>query len=131
MGKLLQEFRAFLTQGNLLALAIAFVIGTAFVALVNALVADLMTPLVAAIFGEPSFGDLSFTINESTFRYGHSLNALITFVSVAAAVFFFILKPAQRVGLVPLAAEMKDCPQCTTSIPAPARRCPQCTAEVA
>ena len=97
----------------------------------NALVADLMTPLVAAIFGKPSFGDLSFTINDSTFRYGHFLNALITFLTVATAVFFFVLKPAQRAGLVPLADELKDCPQCTTSIPAAARRCPQCTAEVA
>jgi large conductance mechanosensitive channel len=130
MGRLVQEFRAFLMQGNLIALAIAFVIGAAFVALVNALVADLMTPLVAAIFGEPSFDDLSFTINDSTFRYGHFLNALITFLSVATAVFFFVLKPAQRLGLVPLAAETKECPQCTTSIPAAARRCPQCTAEL-
>jgi large conductance mechanosensitive channel len=130
MRKLLQEFRAFLMQGNLIALAVAFVIGTAFVALVNALVADLMTPLVAAIFGKPSFGDLSFTINESTFRYGHFLNALITFVTVAATVFFVVLKPAQRAGLVPLADEVKDCPECTSSIPAAARRCPQCTAEL-
>ena len=99
MGKLLGEFRAFLMQGNLIALAIAFVIGAAFVALVNALVADLMTPLVAAIFGQPSFEDLTFTINGSTFTYGQFLNALITFLSVAAAVFFFVLKPAQRLGL--------------------------------
>ena len=131
MGKLLGEFKAFLMQGNLIALAIAFVIGAAFVALVNALVADLMTPLVAAIFGQPSFEDLTFTINGSTFTYGQFLNALITFLSVAAAVFFFVLKPAQRLGLVPRAADMKDCPQCTTSIPEAARRCPQCTAELA
>jgi large conductance mechanosensitive channel len=130
MGRLVQEFRAFVMQGNLIALAIAFVIGAAFVALVNALVADLMTPLVAAIFGEPSFDALSFTINGSEFRYGHFLNALITFLSVAAAVFVFVLKPAQRFGLVPLAAAIKECPQCTSSIPGAARRCPQCTAEL-
>jgi large conductance mechanosensitive channel len=130
MPKLLQDFKAFLMQGNLIALAIAFVIGTAFAALVNALVADLITPIVAAIFGEPSFGGLSFTINDSKFLYGDFLNALITFISIAAAIFFFVLKPAQRVGLIPPSPEMKDCPHCTMSIPAPARRCPHCTAEV-
>jgi large conductance mechanosensitive channel len=131
VAKLLQDFKGFLMQGNLIALAIAFVIGTAFAALVNALVVDLITPIVAAIFGEPSFGGLSFTINDSEFRYGDFINALITFLSVAAAIFFFVLKPAQRVGLVPPSPEMKDCPHCTTSIPAAATRCPQCTAEVA
>ena len=131
MARLLQEFRAFLMQGNLIALAIAFVIGTAFAALVNALVVDLITPIVAAIFGEPSFGGLAFTINDSEFRYGDFINALITFLSVAAAIFFFVLKPAKRVGLIPPSPEMKDCPRCTTGIPAAATRCPQCTAEVA
>ena len=130
MVKVLQDFKAFLMQGNLIALAIAFVIGTAFAALVNALVVDLITPIVAAIFGEPSFGGLSFTINDSEFRYGDFINALITFLSVAAAIYFFVLKPAQRVGLVPPSPEMKDCPQCTTSIPAAATRCPQCTGEL-
>jgi large conductance mechanosensitive channel len=130
VSKLLQDFKAFLMQGNLIALAIAFVIGTAFAALVNALVADLITPIVAAIFGEPSFGDLSFTINDSEFLYGDFLNALITFISIAAAIFFLVLKPAQRAGLVPPSPAMRDCPHCTMSIPAPASRCPHCTAEV-
>src|SRR5512144_1967043 len=98
MPKLLQDFKAFLMQGNLIALAIAFVIGTAFAALVNALVVDLITPIVAAIFGKPSFADLSFTINDSKFLYGDFLTALITFVSIAAAIYFFVLKPVQRVG---------------------------------
>jgi large conductance mechanosensitive channel len=115
----------------LIALAIAFVVGAAFAALVNALVVDLITPMIAAIFGKPDFGDLSFTINESRFRYGHFLNALLTFLSVAAAIFFVVLKPSQRVGLVPPSPAMKPCPRCTTSIPEAATRCPQCTADIA
>lgn len=131
MPQMLQDFKAFLMQGNLIALAVAFVIGTAFAALVNALVRDLVTPILAAIFGEPSFGGLSFEINGSEFLYGDFLNALITFLSIAAAIFFFVLKPAQRVGLVPLEPETKDCPRCTSTIPVAATRCPQCTADIA
>jgi large conductance mechanosensitive channel len=130
LTKLLQDFKGFLMQGNLIALAVAFVIGTAFAALVSALVADLITPIVAAIFGKPDFSDLTFTINDSRFLYGHFLNALLTFISIAAVIFFFVLKPAQRVGLVPPPAEMKNCPYCTTGIPAAATRCPHCTAEL-
>jgi large conductance mechanosensitive channel len=131
MPQLLREFRAFLIQGNLIALAIAFVMAAAFGAVVAALVADLVTPIVAAIFGKPSFDDLSFTINGSEFRYGHFLNAVITFVSIAGAVFLFVLKPAQRLRLIPDAPDMKDCTHCTTEIPAAATRCPHCTAELA
>ena len=74
---------------------------------------------------------LSFSVNESRFRYGDFINALLTFVSVAAAIFFFVLKPSQRVGLLPSSPAMKDCPRCTTSIPEAASRCPQCTADIA
>jgi large conductance mechanosensitive channel len=128
--KLVRDFKGFLLQGNLIALAVAFVIGTAFAALVSALVTGLVTPVIAAIFGKPDFSDLTFEINDSRFLYGHFLNALITFVSIAAAIFFFVLKPAQRVGLVPPPAEMKACPYCTSNIAAAATRCPQCTAEL-
>ena len=131
MPQVIQDFKAFLMQGNLIALAVAFVIGTAFAALVNAFVTGLITPLVAAVFGQPSFDDLSFTINGSEFLYGSFLNALLTFLSIAAAIFFFVLKPAQRVGLVPLEPETKDCPRCTLPIAAAATRCPQCTADIA
>ena len=131
MPRLLQDFKAFLMQGNLIALAVAFVMGAAFAALVNAFVTDLVTPIVAAIFGEPSFAALSFEINGSEFLYGDFLKALITFISIAAAIFFLVLKPAQRVGLVPLAPETKDCPRCTSTIPVAATRCPQCTADIA
>ena len=90
---MLREFRQFLLRGNVVDLAIAVVIGTAFGAVVASLVENLLTPLIAAIFGEPDFSALSFTINDSTFRYGAVINALITFASIAAAVFFFVVKP--------------------------------------
>ncbi len=128
MPKLLKEFRGFLVQGNLIALAIAFVTGAAFATLMSAFVADLITPLLAALVGEQNFDELTFTINDSEFRYGHFLNALITFVSIAAVVFLFVLKPAERFGLLPGDPEVKKCGECTTDIPVGAKRCPQCTA---
>jgi large conductance mechanosensitive channel len=90
---LLKEFRQFILRGNVVDLAVAVVIGTAFGAVVAAFIADIITPLIAAIFGKPSFASLSFTINHSTFLYGDFLNAIITFVSIAAAIFFFVVKP--------------------------------------
>jgi len=92
-----REFKDFLLKGNLIALAVAFVIGAAIVALVNALVADLVMPLIAAIVGKTDFRELTFTIHKSIFYYGSFISALITFVSVAAAVFFFIVKPVDAV----------------------------------
>ncbi len=89
----IQEFREFLLRGNVVDLAVAVVIGAAFGAVIQAVVEGLLTPLIAAIFGEPDFSALSFTINGSEFRYGIVVNALITFVTVAAAVFFFVVKP--------------------------------------
>ena len=90
---MLREFRDFLLRGNIVELAVAFVIGVAFGALVTSLVDNLLTPIVAMIIGEPDFRDLTFTINDAVFRYGAFLTDLITFVSVAAAVFFFVVKP--------------------------------------
>ena len=90
---MLKEFRTFLMRGNIVDLAVAVVIGAAFGALVKAMVDDLLTPIVAALIGKPDFSDLTFTINDSVFRYGSFLNALVAFVTVAAAVFFFVVKP--------------------------------------
>ena len=90
---MIKEFRDFLLRGNVVDLAVAVVIGAAFAALVNSLVSDLLTPVVGAIIGKPDFSNLSFTINGSQFNYGNFLNALIAFISVAAAVFFFVVKP--------------------------------------
>ncbi len=90
---MLAEFKAFLFRGNVVDLAVAVVIGAAFGLVVSAFVADIITPLIAAIFGSPDFSGLTFHINGSVFRYGDFLNAVIAFVSVAAAIFFFVVKP--------------------------------------
>ena len=133
MSSLLTDFKKFLFRGNVVDLAVAVVIGTAFAAVVKALVADLLTPIIALIFGKPSFGALSFTINSSHFLYGDFINNLITFVSIAAAVFFFVVKPVQY--LMDRRAKedpsVKQCPECTSDIPIAARRCPMCTAQIA
>ncbi len=90
---MLKDFKAFLLRGNVVDLAVAVVIGSAFTGLVNALVSDLITPLVAAIGGKPDFSALSFTINGSTFTYGNFLNAIISFVIMAAVMFFLVVHP--------------------------------------
>jgi large conductance mechanosensitive channel len=129
--KLLQDFKRFLMQGDIVALAVAIVIGTAFVALVKALVADILTPIIALIFGKPDFSALSFTINSSHFLYGDFINNAIAFVSVAAAVYFFVVVPVEHVKARRSAGadpEVKDCPECLSEIPFGARRCPACTA---
>ena len=90
---MLKEFRDFLMRGNLVELAVAFVIGLAFAALINSFVNDLIMPIVAMIIGRPDFSGLTFTINDAVFRYGAFITAAITFVSTAAAIFFFVVKP--------------------------------------
>jgi large conductance mechanosensitive channel len=129
LTQLLLDFRKFLFKGNIVDLAVAVVVGTAFAALVKALVADLLTPIVALIFGEPNFGTLSFTINSSHFLYGDFINAAITFVSIAAAIFFFVVKPMDAIQARKKKDEptTKECPACTSEIPIKARRCPECT----
>lgn len=94
---MLKEFRAFMLRGNIIELAVAIVIGAAFGALVTSLVANLLTPIVAAIIGKPDFSNLTFAINGSVFHYGSFLNALIAFVSIAAAVFFFVVRPVDAI----------------------------------
>ncbi len=90
---MIKEFRDFLVRGNLVELAVAFVIGLAFAALVNSLVDNLVMPIVAMIIGKPDFSDLTFTINDAVFRYGAFITDAITFVATAAAIFFFVVKP--------------------------------------
>jgi large conductance mechanosensitive channel len=90
---MLAEFRDFLLRGNIVELAVAFVLGLAFAAVVNSLVDNLITPLIAMLIGKPDFSDLTFTINDAVFRYGAFLTALLQFVAIAAAVFFFVVKP--------------------------------------
>jgi large conductance mechanosensitive channel len=93
----LKEFRDFLLRGNIVELAVAFVIGVAFAALVNSFVENLLMPVIAMIIGKPDFTDLTFTINDAVFRYGAFITAAIQFVAVAAAVFFFVVKPMQSI----------------------------------
>jgi large conductance mechanosensitive channel len=90
---MIKEFREFILRGNVVDLAVAVVIGAAFGALVTSLVANIFTPLIAAIVGKPDFSDLTFTINSSKFLYGSFINALISFLSIAAVIFFFVVKP--------------------------------------
>ena len=97
MQNLLNEFKAFLLRGNLIELAVAFVIGGAFAALVTSFVNNLITPIIAMIFGEPDLSYLDFTINDAVFSYGAFLNTLISFVSIAAAIFFFVVKPVNMI----------------------------------
>src|SRR5215203_3088438 len=131
-----KEFRDFVLRGNVIALSVAVVIGAAFGGLVTAMVEDFITPLIAAIFGEPDFSELTFTINDSIFKYGHFLNALITFLTVALAVFFFVVKPMNMLMArmqspgAPGPENTKKCPECLSDIPLEARRCPFCTSDV-
>ena len=92
---MLTEFKDFLLKGNLIELAVAFVMGIAFAALLNAFVADLITPIIGAVFGKPDFSSLTFSIHHSRFLYGAFITALIQFISIGFAVFFFIVKPVQ------------------------------------
>lgn len=136
MPLMFTEFRQFILRGNLVDLAVAVVIGAAFTAVINALVAGMITPLIAAIGGERDFAELAFSINGSRFAYGEFLNALITFLIVAAVVFFLVIKPV-NVLLDRLRTEPKvdsptrECPECLSDIPAAARRCAFCASEVA
>ena len=129
MSNILSDFKKFLLQGNLITLAIAFVMGLVFAALVKAFITDLVLPIIGAIIGKPDFSTLSFSINSSQFFYGDFINAVIVFVSTAAAVLFFVVQPYNAyTARRPADAETKDCPECTSEIPVKAKRCPQCTA---
>jgi len=133
---MLREFRAFILRGNLVDLAVAVVIGTAFTAVVNALVKDIITPLIAAVGGEPNFGGLAFTINGSRFAYGDFFDAVLTFLIVAAVMFFLVIKPVnvlmEEFQTEPeVESPTRACPECLSQIPQAARRCAFCTTEVA
>jgi large conductance mechanosensitive channel len=132
--KEMKGFRDFILRGNLVDLAVAVVIGAAFTAVITALVKDLITPLIAAIGGKPNFSNLAFTINSSRFQYGEFLNALITFLIVAAVVYFFVVQPVAALldRLMPKkeVGPTRGCPECLSDIPAAARRCSFCTSEV-
>jgi large conductance mechanosensitive channel len=131
----MKDFKEFLLRGNLVDMAVGIVVGLAFAAVVTALVGDLITPLIAAIGGKPNFSALTFTVNKSHFLYGAFINALITFLVIAAVVFFLIVKPvnmlmARRRTEPPVDQTVRKCPECLSEIPVAARRCAFCTAEI-
>ena len=129
----MRGFRTFLFRGNLIDLAVAVVIGVAFNAVVQALIKDIITPLIAAIGGKPNFASLSFTINKSHFLYGSFINAVLSFAIIAAVIYYLVVGPATRITAIAnrnKEATERDCPQCLQSIPVKATRCMFCTAEV-
>jgi large conductance mechanosensitive channel len=131
MTAVVRDFRQFILRGNVVDLAVAVVIGTAFGAVVTALVRDLVTPVVAVVFGKSDFGALSFTINHSTFRYGDFINVVISFLTIAVAVFFLVVQPvnllmARRRTQPDSESETRSCSECLSDIPRGARRCAFC-----
>lgn len=129
----MKGFRNFITRGNLIELAVAVVIGTAFTAVVTAIVADLITPLIGAIGGQPNFASLTFNVHGSTFDYGKLLNAIISFLIIAAVIYYLIVAPMARITTrFQRQAEIttRDCPECLSTIPIAATRCMYCTSQV-
>lgn len=129
---MLKEFKQFLLRGNVVDLAVGIVIGAAFGTVVSALVSDLLTPFISAIAKIPDFSSLIFTLNGSEFKLGHFLNALISFVLISAAVFFFVVKPMNLLisrsrKEAPADPTTKKCKECLSEIPIEAKRCSYCT----
>ena len=132
---MLRQFRDFLLRGNVVDLAVAVVIGAAFGAVVTSLVSDVLTPLIAAVGGKPDFSSLTFTVHKSRFLYGDFLNAVISFLLVAAAIYFFVVVPVNRLMSrfktePDIETPTKECPECLSAIPVAARRCAFCTTEL-
>ena len=131
---MLRGFRDFILRGNVIDLAIAVVIGIAFNAVVSAFVKDILTPLIAAIFGKPDFAALTFNVNSSQFAYGDVLDALISFLAVAGAIYFVVVAPMNALAARrsrPAEVATRDCPECLSTIPRAATRCSFCTEKVA
>jgi large conductance mechanosensitive channel len=129
---MLKGFKQFLLRGNVVDLAVAVVLGAAFGTVVNSLVGNILTPLIAAAVGKPDFSALAFSINGSAILYGNFLNALIAFVLIAAAVYFFVVVPVNsytarmKRGEKPADPSSKKCPDCLSEIPIAARKCAFC-----
>ena len=130
---MLQGFKQFILRGNVLDLAVAVVMGAAFGAVVAALVKDLITPIIAAIVGKPDFSAIEFTVNGSRFPIGDFINAVVSFILIAAAVYFFIVLPMNKLlarirrGEAAPDPTTKKCPECLSEVPIAARRCAFCT----
>jgi large conductance mechanosensitive channel len=134
--QLLTDFKQFLVRGNVVDLAVAVVIGSAFTNVVNSMVKDIITPLIAAIGGKPDFSKLAITINNSTFTYGDFINTVISFLIMAGVVFFLVIKPINKLmqltrrGEAPADPTTQNCPECLSEIPVKATRCKYCTSKV-
>lgn len=132
----MKGFKQFLLRGNVIELAVAVVMGAAFGAVVTALVKDLITPLIAAIVGKPDFSGILFTVNGSKFMIGDFINALVSFLLVGSAVYFFVVLPVNTImarlkrGQAPPDPTTKQCPECLSTIPIAARKCAFCTSEI-
>jgi large conductance mechanosensitive channel len=130
---MLKGLRQFLLRGNVLDLAVAVVIGGAFGAVVNAMVKDLLTPLIAAIAGKPDFSAIQFEVNGSKFLIGDFVNAIVSFVLIGTAVYVFVVSPMNALmarmnrGDAPPDPTTKQCPECLSDVPIAARRCAHCT----
>jgi large conductance mechanosensitive channel len=133
---MIKDFKKFILRGNMVDLAVAVVVGAAFGAVVTALVADFITPLIAAIGGQPDFSSLYFTINGSKFMYGHFINAVISFLIIAAVVFFLVVQPINKLVAAsnrnkkPHESGTKACPECLSDVPLKATRCAFCTSKI-
>lgn len=131
---MLKGFGQFLMRGNVIDLAVAVVIGAAFGAVVTALVKDLITPLIAALVGRPDFSAIGFTINSSRFAVGDFINAIVGFVLVGAAIYFFVVAPMNAMTIrfkKPVEAPaLRECPECLSDVAIAARRCKYCTAVI-
>ncbi len=129
----MKGFKQFLLRGNVLDLAVAVIIGAAFGAVVTALVKDLITPIIAAIVGKPDFSGITFTVNGSKFLIGDFINAVVSFLLIAAAVYFFVVLPVNKIvarmrrGEAPADPTTKKCPECLSEVPIAARKCAFCT----
>lgn len=132
----MKGFKQFMLRGNVLDLAVAVVMGAAFGAVVTALVKDLITPLIAAIFGKPDFSSIQFQLNGSQFLIGDFINALVSFLLIGLAVYVFVMVPVNaltarmRRGEKPPDPTTKECPECLSTIPIAARRCAFCATPV-
>jgi large conductance mechanosensitive channel len=129
-------FKAFILRGNVVDLAVAVVIGAAFGAVVAALVADIITPILGIFGGVPDFSAITFSINGSQFKIGHFINALLSFLVLAAVIYYFVVVPVNRLMSLrktetAVEPTTRECPECLSKIPLAARRCAFCTAQVA
>jgi large conductance mechanosensitive channel len=131
-----KEFRKFIMRGNVVDLAVAVVVGAAFNSVVQGVVKDLITPLIAAIGGQHDFSRLSFTLNGSTFLYGDVINLVISFLVIAAVIFFLVVQPLNKLQSMankrktPEEPTDRKCPECLSEIPKAAKRCAFCTAKI-